>query len=160
VACSDVPNETLLTPPTPRIDLSSGFSSNTFSDGSVQYSYLDPDNGHGLTMFVDPQGTLGFDIRAGGDTATLGTGTDMFTTGMQALSNDGVQVNAIRGYWMEGSDSVNYQAYQQNLLTMPAPDAAANTWTGQMAGRYGFTNVGQPTASFGNTTVIFTRPAQ
>ena len=95
---------------------------------------------------------------AEGNAATLGTGTDMFASGMRRLSADGVQVNAIRGYWIEDSGSVNLQQYTENLNTMDPQAAAANTWTGRIAGRYGYLQVSSPrTNMFGNSTVIFSK---
>jgi len=149
-----------LGPPTPRVDVSSRFTKESLGGGAVQYRYLDPtgDGGHGLIMAIDSEGTLGFEIRAEGDAATLGTGTDMFASGMQRLSADGVQVNAIRGYWMEDSGSVNLQQFTENLKIMDPQAAAANTWTGRIAGRYGYLQVSSPSTNmFGNTTVIFSK---
>lgn len=82
----------------------------------------------------------------------------MFASGMRRLSADGVQVNAIRGYWIEDSGSVNLQQYTENLNTMDPQAAAANTWTGRIAGRYGYLQVSSPrTNMFGNSTVIFSK---
>lgn len=82
----------------------------------------------------------------------------MFASAMQRLDQEGVQVNAIRGTWIEGTDSVNAAEYLSNLDRGMSPQqAAANTWTGRMAARYGFTNVGVPNTGYSTTTVIFGR---
>ncbi|MBB3761893.1 hypothetical protein [Xanthomonas arboricola] len=67
-------------------------------------------------------------------------------------------MNSIRGTWIEGTDSVNAAEYLTNIDRGMSPQrAAANTWTGRMAEKYGFTNVGVPKTGHTITTVIFGR---
>lgn len=58
---------------------------------------------------------------------------------------------------MDQQYSVNAAEYAANLQKGMTPqEAAANTWTGRMAARYGYTNVELPVTQGGNiTTVIF-----
>jgi hypothetical protein len=80
----------------------------------------------------------------------------MFLSAMQRLKQEGVQVNSIRGTWIEGTDSVNSAQYLSNLSKGMTPQqAAANTWTGRIAASQGYTNVSVPKTSYGTTTVIF-----
>ena len=117
---------------------------------------MDPEDGiHGLEVHVDKNGVLGFNIRAQGDASVYGSGRDMFISMMQRLEKDGVAVNKIRGYWMSGTDSVNYQQFIQNASRLGEAKAAQQTWTGKIASDYGFTNVESIKESFGNITVIF-----
>ena len=111
-------------------------------------------------MSVDRDGILGFEIRApqGGSMMSNASGTDMFVSGMQRLEAEGVKVNAIRGTWIENSDSVNAAQYLSNLKNMNPQQAAANTWTGRIAAKYNFTSVGTPETSYGVTTVLFRKP--
>ena len=82
----------------------------------------------------------------------------MFASAMQRLQRENVQVNSIRGVWIDGTDSVNAAQYLSNLNRGMSPQqAAANTWTGNMAARYGYTNVGVPSTEYSSTTVIFGR---
>ena len=60
---------------------------------------------------MDKNGVLGFDIRAQGDAALSGSGRDMFISAMQRLEQQSVQVNKVRGIWVEGTDSVNSAQY-------------------------------------------------
>jgi filamentous hemagglutinin len=117
---------------------------------------MDPEDGiHGLEVHIDKNGVLGFNIRAQGDASVYGSGRDMFISMMQRLEKDGVAVNKIRGYWMSGTDSVNYQQFVQNASSLGKVKAAQQTWTGKIASDYGFTNVESIKESFGNITVIF-----
>jgi hypothetical protein len=150
----------VINPPVPRVDVTDDFIVKTGSDGTVRLQYGNPDGVSGLIVNVDSDGTLGFNIRApsGGDPVSGASGTDMFASAMQRLDQEGVQVNAIRGTWIEGTDSVNSAEYLSNLDQGMSPQqAAANTWTGRMAARYGFTNVGVPNTGYSTTTVIFGR---
>ncbi|WP_156440223.1 MULTISPECIES: hypothetical protein [unclassified Burkholderia] len=149
-----------LGPPTPRINVSDEFVVRTSKNGSVSLQFGDPEGIHGLVVNVDKQGVLGFNIRSapGGSSFSTASGTDMFASAMQRLEQDGVQVNAIRGTWISGTDSVNAAQYASNLSKGMTPQqAAANTWTGRIAARYGFTNVGVPNTGYSATTVIFGR---
>jgi len=104
---------------------------------------------------VDKNGVLGFDIRAQGDAALSGSGRDMFISAMQRLEQQSVQVNKVRGIWVEGTDSVNSAQYLNNLKTMSPEQAALNTWTGSIAKDYGFSKIERVETSYGVTTVIF-----
>jgi filamentous hemagglutinin len=84
----------------------------------------------------------------------------MFASLMQRLQSDGVNVTKIRGYWMRNRDSVNYSQYIDNLSSMDASTAAANTWTGRMAARYGYTKIeipGSRISNMGTIKVLFGR---
>ena len=146
----------------PRVDVTNRFSRTPYADGSIDLQYLNPETGnHGLVVSVDKNGLLGFEIRAQGDVATHGSGTDMFVSAMQRLEQEGVQVNAIRGTWYTNSDSVNTAQYLSNLSKGMTPEqAAANTWTGNMASKYGFTVVGTPKTSTYSDAIytIFRKP--
>lgn len=149
-----------ISPPVPNVDLTDDFIVKTGSDGTTRLQYGNPDGVSGLIVNVDSDGTLGFNIRvpSGGDPMSGASGTDMFASAMQRLDQEGVQVNAIRGTWIEGTDSVNAAEYLSNLDQGMSPQqAAANTWTGRMAANYGFTNVGVPNTGYSTTTVIFGR---
>ncbi|KRB89213.1 hypothetical protein ASE26_29170 [Duganella sp. Root198D2] len=155
------PSLTQTTPPVrpvPRIDVSDEFVFKPQKNGSAFLSYGNPET-HGLEVFIDKGGVLGFDIRSakGGTSWSNASGTDMFASAMIRLEQEKVTVNAIRGTWVEGTDSVNTAQYLHNLKTMSAQDAARNTWTGQMAAKYGYTKVGEPKTWLGTTTVIFTK---
>ncbi|SAL02599.1 hypothetical protein AWB80_08396 [Caballeronia pedi] len=146
--------------PIPRVDVTNEFVSRTSKSGITTLQYGDPDGVHGLLVNVDRQGVLGFDIRspAGGSSFSDASGTDMFASAMQRLNQDGVSVSAIRGVWIEGTDSVNAGQYRANLSSGMSPQqAAANTWTGRIAERYGYTNIGVPNTAHTKTTVIFGR---
>ena len=146
--------------PIPKVNVSDNFSVTRFKDGSIDLDYLNPDNGHGLLVNVDSKGVLGFEIRAEGDTTLLGSGTDMFSSAMLRLEQEGVKVNAIRGAWERDSDSVNTAEYLQNIKNgMPPEEAAANTWTGRIAARYGYTKSNTPKMSTlsDTTLVIFSK---
>ncbi|RKP43266.1 hypothetical protein, partial [Trinickia fusca] len=149
-----------LKPPIPRVNVADDFAYRENKNGSVTLQYGDPEGVHGLIVNVDRQGVLGFDIRSapGGSSLSNASGTDMFASAMERLEREGVQVNAIRGMWIGGTDSVNAAQYLSNLdRGMPPQQAAANTWTGRMVARYGYTNVGMPNTGYSVTTVIFGR---
>jgi hypothetical protein len=162
---SGINESTANTPPTvaskqpsqPRVDLTDKFAAKKHRNGATELRYGNPDNGHGLIVHVDKDGVLGFDIRAQGDVATLGSGKDMFISAMNRLRQDGVTVNKIRGYWIEGTDSVNSLQFLKNLEIMPVHDAAKNTWTGRIAEEAGFPTIEKVKTTLGNTTAIFGR---
>ncbi|MEE5055274.1 hypothetical protein V2J84_16505 [Pseudomonas alliivorans] len=85
----------------------------------------------------------------------------MFISAMQRLEQEGIKVNAVRGAWFGGTDSVNTSEYlaDSEKGMLPA-EAAAKTWTGRIAAKYGFTNVQTSVKERWNdaTTVIFERP--
>jgi hypothetical protein len=143
---------------TPRVDVTDEFILKSNKNGSSTLRYGDPEGIHGLILNVDKNGILGFEIRApqGGSSFSRASGTDMFLSAMQRLEQHNIQVSAIRGTWIAGTDSVNAAQYQSNIsLGMSPQQAAANTWTGRIAASQGYTNVGTPTSNFGTTTVHF-----
>ncbi|MEI2831939.1 DUF637 domain-containing protein, partial [Pseudomonas mosselii] len=147
-------------PLTPRIDVTSDFSMKSYKDGLVTLKYGDPEGVAGLVVNVDKNGVFGFDIRSNNDGFNP-SGTDMFISAMQRLDQEGIKVNAVRGAWVEGTDSINTAEYLANLAKgMPATEAAANTWTGRIAAKYGFTSVQAPEKGMFSdiTTVVFKRP--
>lgn len=142
----------------PRVNVADEFIMKTGKNGSTTLQYGNPEGVHGLIVNVDKNGVLGFEIRApqGGSSMSQATGTDMFLSATQRLQQEGVQVNSIRGTWIEGTDSVNSAQYLSNLSKGMTPQqAAANTWTGRIAASQGYTNVGVPKTGYGTTTVIF-----
>ncbi|MEE5118997.1 filamentous hemagglutinin N-terminal domain-containing protein [Pseudomonas alliivorans] len=145
----------------PRIDVTSSFSMKSYKDGLVTLRYGNPEEGGaGLSLSVDKNGVLGFDVRSSNN-ALNPSGTDMFISAMQRLEQEGIKVNAVRGAWFGGTDSVNTSEYLANLEKGMLPaEAAAKTWTGRIAAKYGFTNVQTPVKERWNdaTTVIFERP--
>ncbi|WP_428842182.1 hemagglutinin repeat-containing protein, partial [Pseudomonas corrugata] len=146
-------------PLAPRIDVTSDFSMRSYKDGLVMLKYGDPEVA-GLVVNVDKYGVLGFDVRANSNGFNP-SGTDMFISAMQRLDQEGIKVSAIRGAWVEGVKSVNTTEYTANLAKGMSPtEAAANTWTGRIAAKYGFTSVQAPKKEMfsDTTTVIFKRP--
>ncbi|MGK3122144.1 hemagglutinin repeat-containing protein, partial [Pseudomonas corrugata] len=146
-------------PLAPRIDVTSDFSMRSYKDGLVMLKYGDPEVA-GLVVNVDKYGVLGFDVRANNNGFNP-SGTDMFISAMQRLDQEGIKVSAIRGAWVEGVKSVNTTEYTANLAKGMSPtEAAANTWTGRIAAKYGFTSVQAPKKEMfsDTTTVIFKRP--
>lgn len=130
--------------PKPRIDVTDRFVVTPGKDGGMTLKYGNPDGVSGIVVNVDKNGVLGFDVRASKDPNAFydGSGIDMFSSSMQRLAQEGVPVNKIRGAWVEGSDSVNYAQFSQNLSAGMNPvDAAKNTWTGKLAAWYGYTKV-------------------
>ena len=130
-------------PPTPKVDVANEFAISVFKDGGVELRYGNPDGVAGLVVNVNKEGVLGFDIRAAQNHPLYeASGTDMFASAMQRLESEGVQVNKIRGAWVQGSDSVNTAQYMKNIASgMSKEDAALNTWTGQISQRYGYGKV-------------------
>ena len=130
-------------PPIPKVDVTNDFMMNVFKDGGVQLKYGDPDGVAGLVVNVDKAGVLGFEIRAAQNHPYYdASGTDMFASAMQRLGNEGIKVNQIRGAWEAGTDSVNTARYLENIANgMSKENAALNTWTGQIAQKYGYGKV-------------------
>ena len=130
-------------PPIPKVDVTDDFRMNVFKDGGVQLKYGDPDGVAGLVVNVDKAGVLGFEIRAAQNHPYFdASGTDMFASAMQRLGNEGIKVNQIRGAWEAGTDSVNTARYLENIANgMSKENAALNTWTGQIAQKYGYGKV-------------------
>jgi hypothetical protein len=125
----------------PRVDVASKFKFKSRDNGAYSLSYGRSDT-HGLDAYVDKNGILGFEIKAGGDATRLGSGKDMFYSMMRRLQSEGVEVNGINGQWQAGGRSTNYDGYHAARLTgASAEEAAATTWTGQRAEEFGFTHV-------------------
>ncbi|WP_373922088.1 VENN motif pre-toxin domain-containing protein [Duganella sp. Root336D2] len=151
-----------LKPPVPRVDVSSKFEIEPYN-GIIEIDYLDADKGiHGLNAYIDRAGRLSFEIRAKGNVADLGSGTDMFASMMLRLEREKIELKGITGTWSSGGDSVNTAQYLENLALGMTPEvAAANTWTGRMAARYGFTSVTVPPGQTGSVRfVYFKKPEQ
>jgi hypothetical protein len=148
--------------PTPRINIADKFKKKINKDGSVNYTYGDPNNaGHGLIINIDKNGTLGFDIAR--SSANPVSGLDMFSSAMLRLKADGVNVSGIRGFWISESGSVNYSSFMSNIENMGEVAAALNTWTGRIAQRYGFNQVSFPNGvskNSRNVTVLFGKGAK
>ena len=70
-------------------------------------------------------------------------GKDLFTAMMLAYGN---QVTSIDANWNEGGIfSDNYNTYQTHIENGATPqEAAAATWTGKMAKKWGYTEVSKP----------------
>lgn len=130
-------------PPTPKVDVTNDFTMSVSNNGGTTLRYGNPDGVAGLVVNVDKAGVLGFDIRAAQNHPLYdASGTDMFASAMQRLSNEGIQVNQIRGAWVTGTDSVNTAQYLKNIASgMSKENAALNTWTGQISPKYGYTKV-------------------
>ncbi len=128
----------------PRVDLADSFVQQKMRGKDLRYLYRGYGDIHYLDAIVDSNGTLGFDIRAGGNTAVLGGGKDMFYGLMNRLKQDGVQVQQIRGTWLDGDGSVNYETYRKltsGHSPKPPGQAALETWTGQQARAFGYGKV-------------------
>jgi hypothetical protein len=150
---------------TTRMDLSSKFTVSRES-GGVKVQYGDPsgavfeESSHGIVGFVDKNGVLGVDVYANPALrAQYGSGTDMFNSMMTRLRAEGVEVNGVRGAWLQGTDSVNYVQYQAGLKAGLEPaQAALNTWTGKLVQNYGYTHVESITGTSSNVYVLFRKP--
>lgn len=97
----------------PRVDLVDSFVQQKMRGRDLRYLYRGYGDIHYLDAIIDSNGTLGFDIRAGGNAAVLGGGKDMLYGLMSRLKQDGVQVQKIRGTWLDGDGSVNYETYRK-----------------------------------------------
>jgi hypothetical protein len=115
---------------------------NKEADGKVTYSYGEVDRGQGLDASLDSKGVLRLEVKApesGPRRAQYGSGSDMFDDMMRNVSKNG-DIKQIEGQWSNKLGlSDNYEAYKQNIAQGMTPkDAAANTWTGKQAAKYGF----------------------
>ena len=126
-----------------------------FRYGNPDY-WPEVDSSHGITGFVDKNGTLGFNVYANPELrATHGSGTDMFNGLWSRVQQEGIQVNGIQGSWIKGTDSVNYAQYRAGLASGLSPEQSAlNTWTGRLAQQKGFTTV-ESVSDNGNVFVMF-----
>jgi hypothetical protein len=138
------------------MDLSNQFSHSTDSMGYTKYQYMDPVEGHGIVMTVSPEGNLVVNAKANPDMrAEFGGGRDMFIGGMNAIADSGLTVNSITGEWVADTGSTNYEQYMGNRETMSPIESARNTWTGERAAEFGFTNVQTPIVTRGGVEVPF-----
>ncbi|SED00325.1 hypothetical protein SAMN04490185_2541 [Pseudomonas frederiksbergensis] len=130
-------------PPIPKVDVTNDFMMSVSNTGGTTLRYGNPEGVAGLVVNVDKAGVLGFEIRAAQNHPFYdASGTDMFSSAMQRLGNEGIQVNQIRGAWEAGTDSVNTAQYMQNISKgMSKESAALNTWTGQISQKYGYAKV-------------------
>jgi len=125
-----------LVAPSPRVELASRFLVRR-TKHFIKMSYGNVEH-HGLEVAVDASGTVGFDIRATGD-SSLGSGTDMILGALKRLNQEGVEVNALRGVWIEGTDSVNAVQFADGLAGgLSSVEAASQTWSGRLFGKLGF----------------------
>jgi len=124
--------------PVPRVNVASQFTRRPTS-GGIRYVFGDTET-HGLSAKIDKDGILGFNIKANQEKPE--SGIDMFASLMQRLKADGYTVRGIRGSWFPNSGSKNHAEYASNVKAgMEAKNAAFQTWTGDLARRYGFTKV-------------------
>jgi filamentous hemagglutinin len=130
-----------------------------FRYGNPVY-WAEAEASHGLNAFIDRSGTLGFDIFSNPEIrSAYGSGSDMFNALMIRAGQEGIEINAIRGAWMKGTDSVNFSQFNQGLANgMTHEQAALNTWTGRMATARGYSVVDSITKDAGNVYVIFKKP--
>ncbi|MGC3939531.1 hemagglutinin repeat-containing protein [Roseobacter sp. EG26] len=143
----------------PRVDISDDLNRINRSDVDAQYLYRDPDSGHGIEITVQ-NGSLEFNVAAGGDAAALGSGTDMFNSAILRLQRDGVVVDRVQGVWIPGTGSDNYSQFINNVNSgLTRTDAARNTWTGRIAASHGYTEVVETTRPGSNVIDFeFVRP--
>lgn len=143
----------------PRVDISDDLNRINRSDVDAQYLYRDPDAGHGIEITLK-NGSLEFNVAAGGDAAALGSGTDMFNSAMLRLQRDGVKVDRVQGVWIPGTGSDNYSQFINNVNSgMTRTDAARNTWTGRIAASHGYSEVVETTRPGSNVIDFeFVRP--
>lgn len=148
----------------PRVDVADSIKVKRRANGSVDLDYKYPDR-HGLAATIGHDkevgldGVLGFEIKAGGDASTLGSGKDMFYSLMQRAESEGVAVNGVRAYWIDGTNSTNYMGYRAGLESGLTPHAAAlQTWTGQRAADFGFTHVSAVVDNGRTIKAWFVRP--
>ena len=154
-----VPNKVM-----PRMNLADDFSPNSYPSGTREYLLHDPSPdgfGHGFLGRVSSEGQMKFSVRAEGDRAQFGSGSDMFDSFMLRARNDGVSINSVAGEWHIGTDSVNAAQYLKAVESGLSPQQAAlSTWTGRIATRHGYTDVYVPEIQAGVVRPVFTRPAQ
>lgn len=110
-----------------------------FNDGGVQLKYGDPDSVAGLVVNVDKAGVLGFEIRAAQNHPYYdASGTDMFASAMQRLGNEGIKSV---GLGRRALTALTLLDISRILPMECQKNAALNTWTGQIAQKYGYGKV-------------------
>ncbi len=138
----------------PRINVASRFSFRRKKNGRIEMKFGDPEV-HGLEVSVDKEGVMGLNILK--SPLAPESGVDMILSAMERLKKEGVSVEKIRGYWIDGTNSVNAAEYKANIQKNMTPKAAAaETWTGRLARALGYGKVESVTGS-GTTKVIFVR---
>ncbi|WP_369914779.1 DUF6531 domain-containing protein [Xanthomonas sp. NCPPB 3005] len=146
----------------PRLNLADDFFATPTRSGGKIYQLHDPSPegmGHGLYAAIDSEGQMRFAIRALGDRAQLGSGSDMFDSLMYRLRSDNVTVSSIKGEWHIGTESVNAAQYVSGIARGLTPESAAlSTWTGRMASRYGYTDVFVPQVKLNVIEPVFSKP--
>lgn len=91
-------------------------------------------------------------------------GQDAFDFVMSYANSKGVDIQRIAGDWISVSElNTNFRQFYANLSNgMTEKEAALNTWTGQQAQRYKFTEVRienrEGNQSFGKVKVTFSKP--
>ena len=135
--------------PTPKI--------NTDSDGKIIYSYGSLSQGQGLDASLSPDGVLRIEVKSGARREQYGSGADMFDEMMRNVSSRG-KVEEILGQWSNAPGlSDNYDSYLKNLAANGGNKiaAAAETWTGKQAARYGYVPVSVDSTGAGGFEVKF-----
>jgi hypothetical protein len=135
-----------------------GSSRDARSGGSIEYIYGNTQT-HGCRMTVQNH-VLRFDIRARGDRATMGGGRDMFLSGWKRIRQDGISIRRIKGNWLRGQDSTNFNSYinDRNVRGLSPEDAARNTWTGKIAAELGYTRIKITREVSTQVKVLFSKP--
>jgi hypothetical protein len=101
---------------------------------------------------LDDEGILNLYIKAGVSTPK---GSAMFNEALEAF---GSNVQGVRGFWRGGGElSSNFDSYQAGIRAGLTPEqAAAQTFTGKMALRAGFTHVNIEQVTKDTVQVVFT----
>jgi hypothetical protein len=128
----------------------------TVSRTDSEISVMHNESGSGLIANLDADGILTLAVYRN-DGSPL-SGRQMFD---MAMSHFGDRVRGIEGNWFHGTNLDRF-----NTLTAggtPLSAAAAQTWTGTQAARYGFTAVASvqtrgPAGAFEAVTALFRRP--
>jgi hypothetical protein len=132
------------------------------ADGRVNYTYGEVDRGQGLNASLDNKGVLRLEVKApesGPRRDQYGSGSEMFDDMMRNVSKNG-NINEIRGQWSNTPGlTSNYDEFLQNkALGMSDKAAAANTWTGRQATKFGFSDVKITGDSNNGFQIRFTKP--
>lgn len=91
-------------------------------------------------------GIFEYAIRATEDRVRYGSGQEIFLNVMEALRNEGVNIDKISGFWpAKWKMTTNNDMFWKEIEAGKSPEiAACNTFTGKMAARLGFTGVEIP----------------
>lgn len=126
------------------------------SRGDTDISVMHKASGSGMIAELDDQGVLTLAIYRNEGSPV--SGREMFD---MAMEHFGSRVRKIEGNWFHGTNLNKFN--EQTARGVPASVAAAQTWTGRQAARYGFTAVesvdarGTPGA-YTRVTARFVRP--